>query len=330
MNLFVLGLRRSGTTIVYDALCEDPVLRCFYEPLREDAESIGGGSGARDIDVFAETRAARDSFRAERYPELPIELFNCGGPRAPETELEHTLPEQCRELLAHLLQQAPEVAIKETRLHHKLGALAELDPGAAVAHLVRDPRAVCASMLLGRRRRTDIYPDAETFFTARTGRRLWSSRRISLELAERRRSLDLPRDIPDFLRPLLVWKAALEVTHGDGRRCFGDRYTLLRLEDLRSDTAAGLRQIYDLLDRPLPQEVETWAGDNIRREASIHLAEDPRWGRAARLLGMEEELEQAGYGEVLELDDGAPLDLEPPAPRSRLSGIVGRTRSRLR
>ena len=330
MNLFLLGVRRSGTTIVYDALCEDPSLKCFYEPLREDGETIGGGSGARDLDVFAETRAERERFRAERFPELPLELFNCGGPRAPEEELESVLAEQCRELLAHLLVQAPDVAIKETRLHHKVGALVALDPGAAVAHLVRDPRAVCASMLLGRRRRTDIYPDPETFFTARTGRRLWSSRRISIDLAERRRSLELPAEIPDFLRPLLVWKAAFETTAGDGSRCFGDRYALLRLEDLRSDPAAELGRLYALVDRPVPEPVAAWAAENIRRESAIHLAEDPRWGRAARLLGMEEELEQAGYEEILALDDGAPLDLEPPPPRSRLSGIVGRARSRLR
>ncbi len=330
MNLFLLGVRRSGTTIVYDALCEDPQLTCFYEPLREDGETIGGGSGARDLDVFAETRAARERFRAERFPELPIELFNCGGPRAPEDELESVLAEQCRELLAHLLAQAPDVAIKETRLHHKVGALAALDPGAGLAHLVRDPRAVCASMLLGRRRRTDLYPDAETFFTARTGRRLWSSRRISIDLAERRRSLELPAEIPDFLRPLLVWKAAFETTAGDGGRCFGDRYALLRLEDLRADSTAELGRLYALLDRPVPEPVTAWAAENIRRESPIHLADDPRWGRAARLLGMEEELEQAGYQEILALDDGAALDLDPPPPRSRLSGIVGRARSRLR
>jgi hypothetical protein len=64
MKLFVCGLRRSGTTIVYDALRADPDLRCFYEPLREDAATFGGGSGARDDDAFAETRAARERFRA--------------------------------------------------------------------------------------------------------------------------------------------------------------------------------------------------------------------------------------------------------------------------
>src|SRR4029077_4426143 len=119
--------------------------------------TIGGGSGARDEDAFAATRERRDAFRAERYPDLQAELFNWGGPRAPELELESDLPEFVSGFLASLLAAAPNVAIKETRLHHKLGAIFHLDPEAVVVHLVRDPRAVTASMLLGRRRRTDIY-----------------------------------------------------------------------------------------------------------------------------------------------------------------------------
>jgi hypothetical protein len=330
VNLFLCGLRRSGTTILYDALGEDPELRCWYEPLREEAETVGGGSGARDTDLGAEMRELRERFRAERYPELQIELFNWGGPRAPELELEPDLPPHVGDWLAELLSAAPETAIKETRLHHKLGALAALDPGAAVVHLVRDPRAVTASMLLGRRRRIELYPDAQAFFTARTGRRLWSSRRISEELLARRRSLDIGPDVPDFLRPLLVWKAAVETMSGDGLRLFGDRYALVRLEDLRDDPARELGRIYELVGRPAPEPVIAWAAENIRRGGDVHYADDPRWARAARLIGMEPELERAGYGEILELEQapGEPLDLDPPEARSRLAGFMGRARRR--
>ena len=332
MQLFVLGLRRSGTTIVYDALREDPDLRCFYEPLREDDETIGGGSGARGGDAFAETRAERERFRGERYPELHGELFNWGGPREPEVELDPDLPDHVRDLLAHLLATAPDVAIKETRLHHKLAAIAEIAPEAAVVHVVRDPRAVTASMLLGRRRRTDIYPDPDTFFTARTGRRLWSSRRISEALIARRRSLELPADLPDFLRPLLVWQAAFETTDGDGRRLFGDRYAMVRLEDVRADPRAEFERIYALAGREVPTAVADWISANIRRDFEVRHGDDPRWARAARLLGLEPELMRAGYGEVLELEPGEaePLDLTPPPQRSKLAGFMGRARRRSR
>lgn len=329
MNVFTVGLRRSGTTILHDALGEDPELTRFYEPLREEDETYGGGSGARAGDAFAETRAERQRFRDERFPDLPLELFNWGGPRAPELELERQLPPHCRELLAHLVELAPHVSIKETRLHHKLEELAVIDPGAAVVHLVRDPRAVCASMLLGRRRRTDIYPDADAFFTARTGRRLWSSRRISEELIRRGEVAELPADIPDFLRPLMVWKAGVGAAHRDGERLFGDRYALVRLEDLRADPGRELARIYALCERDLPAGVVEWAGRKVRRQRRVHVADDPRWTRALRLLEMQDVVTAAGYGEVLEADDGEPLDLTPPPARSPLAGLIGRARRRL-
>ena len=328
MNLFVVGLRRSGTTILYDALGEDTELKRFYEPLREEDVTVGGGSGARDEDAFAETRAERARFRAERFPELPIELFNWGGPQAPEVELDSQLPPHCRELLCHLVELAPSVAIKETRLHHKLQELTVVDPAAAVIHLVRDPRAVCASMLFGRRRRTELYPDADTFFRARTERPLWSSRAISEELIRCGRAGGV-EDPPDFLRPLLVWRSATAATARDGERMFGERYALVRLEDLRSNPDVELRRIYALLDRDPPPAVSDWARQNIRRESQVHLGDDPRWARAMRLLEMTDVVAAAGYGEILELDDGEPLDLSEPAPRSRLAGIIGRARRRI-
>ena len=331
VNLFILGLRRSGTTILYDALREDPAWRCFYEPLREEEVTIGGGSGAREDDAFAETRELRRRFRDEAHPRLRIEEFNWGGPRAPELELEPELPAHCAGLLRHLIDQAPDVVIKETRLHHKLAALAALDPRASVVHVVRDPRAVCASMVLGRRRRVDLYPDADAFFTARTGRRLWSSRPISEVLVERLRSLSLPADLPDFVRPLLLWRAAFETTDGDGRRLFGDRYALVRLEDLRASPAKELGRIYGLAGREPPAGVVEWANANLRRHGELHLGDDPRWARAARLLAMDDALATAGYAEVLGLEPegGPPLDLAHPAPPSRLSAALGRAQRRL-
>ena len=301
MSLWIQGMRRSGTTILYDAMLADPGLRCFYEPLREEDVTEGGGSGARLGDAFAETREVRREFREHRFADVPLEEFNWGGPRDPALELEPSLPEHCLELFNHLLELAPEVAIKETRLHHKVGELAQLTPDAVFVHLVRDPRAVAASTLLGRRRRFDVYPDAEAFFGRRTDRKLWSTRAISEALRQAGRAPGLAAEAPDVIRPLAVWRSAFEATHAEGRTHFGDRYALVRLEDVSLDPERELWRIYDRLERPLPDEVARWANRNVRKLADVHLGDDPRWGEALRALEMEPALEAAGYAASLDV-----------------------------
>jgi Sulfotransferase family len=305
VNLFVQGMRRSGTTILYDALLEDPELKCFYEPLREEKVTVGGGSGARDSDAFAETRELRDRFRRDRYPRLTAAQFNWGGPREPALELEPELPEHCDELLRHLLALAraagsPDALIKETRLYCKVPALHELDPDAALVHVVRDPRAVAASIVLGRgRRRARKLRTPDEFFADRTERKLWSSREISARLLERSGypALDDPSNVE---RVLLVWRLTFEAPWVEGRRLFGARYLRLRNEELRSNPDAALASVYELLGRPVPPEVAAWAAANVRAPQDVYAGDDPRWLRCVERLAMGDAVEEAGYGEVLD------------------------------
>jgi hypothetical protein len=304
LNLFIQGMRRSGTTILYDALLDDPELSCFYEPLREEKETVGGGSGARDQDVFAETRAIRDQFRRERYPDLPIDAFNWGGPREPALELDPELPEHCLDLLRHLIELGDaagtaDTVIKETRLYLKVAVLHRLDPEGALVHVVRDPRAVTASIVLGRnRRRQRKLRTPDDFFADRVDRKLWSSREISARLVERS-GFPAIGDPSNAQRVLLVWRLTFEAARVDGLRLFGDRYLLLRNEDLRTDPAGSIERIYRMLDRPVPEQVASWARANVRPPQEPYAARDPRWRDAVERLGMADAVEEAGYGEVL-------------------------------
>ena len=330
MNVFIQGMRRSGTTILYDAFGEDPDLQRFYEPFREDAETPGGGSGARDEDLFAETRQIRREFKRDEHPGVPLELFNHGGPRAPALELHPALPPWGIDFLSFLLEQAPNVLIKEVRLFRKVADLQRVDPQATLVHIVRDPRAVATSMLLGRgRRHRERYADADAFFEAWTRRKLWSSTAIAREVLSAGEYEGLERGVPDFLRPLIVWKAAWDGLRTDGKRLFGERYLLVRLEDLRMDPEGEVHRIYDTIGRGTPDGVRDWAEQHVRKEAEIPWGDDPRWAAAAKALHMEEALEDAGYGEILALKGAAPpLLLRSPdadAP-SRLGAAVGRAR----
>jgi hypothetical protein len=299
VNLFIQGMRRSGTTILYDALREDPELRCFYEPLREESETPGGGSGAREEDPFAETRALRAAFRAERYPELPLDLFNWGGPREPALELEPALPEHCRDLLRFLLAQASSVAIKETRLFAKARELVALDPGALFVHVVRDPRSVASSTVLGRgRRHRERLRTADDFFADRKRRKLWSSRAISERLLERPDLAGI-RKPTNVLRVLLVWRESFERAREEGRRGFGERYVPIRNEDLRSQPRETLARVYAVLGREVPDGVVAWAARHVREPEPPFAADDPRWLEEIERGGLADALSNAGYSEIV-------------------------------
>ena len=326
MTILIQGMRRSGTTILYDALLEDPKLHCFYEPLRENTETPGGGSDARETDPFAETKALREAYAAAEYPQVPIEEFNWGGPREGALEIGPELPEHCTGFLSHLLARGEaegrQVMIKETRFYDKLERIAPLAPDAVFIHVVRDPRAVAASMMMGRgRKRAGDYADPRVFFEETERRKLWSSREISKAL------LDLPeysqvRKPANFERILMVWRHTFENTFRDGRHLFGDRYVLLRNEELRADPVAAIARVYEAAQRPTPPAVADWARGKVKAPEVPFAANDPRWADAFAKLGMAQSLRDAGYAGLAEGIDGS-------AGESG-NGLLGRARARLR
>jgi len=317
--ILMQGMRRSGTTILYDALLEDPGLHCFYEPLREDTETPGGGSGARETDPFAETRRLRREYRDRHWPELDIAEFNLGGPGHPEAEIGPALPEHCAGFLRTLLDRDEPVLVKETRFYDKLEAIRELVPGDPVlVHVVRDPRAVAASMMRGKSR-SRSYATADQFFAEREKRRLWSSRALSRILLQRAEYSHVRRPA-NFERILLVWKHTFASTWSHGRALFGDRYVLLRNEELRADPVAAIARVYEAVGRSTPPEVAGWARDKVRDPEVPFAATDPRWTEAFTKLGMGPSLRDAGYPSLAEAVD------EPSASRG-LRRLLGRGRA---
>lgn len=317
--ILMQGMRRSGTTILYDALLEDPELHCFYEPLREDTETPGGGSGARESDPFAETRKLRLAYRDANYPELDISEFNLGGPGNPRAELGPELPEHCAGFLRTLLQSDEPVMIKETRFYDKLEAIRGIAPEDSVLiHVVRDPRAVAASMMMGKGR-TRAYATAEEFFSEREKRKLWSSRQLSQILLQRPEYSHVRRPA-NFERILLVWRHTFESTWREGRLLFGDRYVLLRNEELRADPVAAIARVYEATGRRTPSEVAEWARGKVRPPEVPYAANDQRWSEAFTRLDMGETLRAAGYGGLAE-------SLGDPPGSGGLRGLLKRRRT---
>lgn len=322
--ILIQGMRRSGTTILYDALLEDPDLRCFYEPLREDTETPGGGSGARAADPFEETRRLRREYRDANHPGLELADFNHGGPGSPPRELGPELPPHCLGFLSSLFDAGERVMIKETRLYDKLPAVRPIaPPDTVLVHVVRDPRAVAASMMMGRdAKRAGAYEDPASFFEERERRKLWSSRQLS-EVLLRRPEYSHLRRPANFMRILLVWKHTFESTWHHGRELFGDRYVLLRNEELRADPVAAIARVYRATGRSTPASVAAWARGKVKPPAVPYAANDPRWSEAFGMLGLSETLADAGYPALAE---AAAAEHAP----SRMRGMIARARARAR
>ncbi len=313
--ILMQGMRRSGTTILYDALLEDPELHCFYEPLREDTETPGGGSGARESDPFAETRALRLAYRDRHFPDMDISEFNLGGPGNPAAELGPELPDHCAGFLRTLLERDEPVMVKETRFYDKLEAIRAIAPEDSVlVHVVRDPRAVAASMMMGKGR-SRTYASADEFFGEREKRKLWSSRQLSKLLLERPEYSRI-RKPANYERILLVWRHTLESTLREGRLLFGDRYVLLRNEELRADPVAAIARVYEVTGRRTPPEVAEWARGKVKAPEVPFAANDPRWSEAFARLDMGGLLADAGY-------PGLADSIEPAPSRG---GLMGRLR----
>lgn len=302
-TVFAQGMRRSGTTIVYDLMLEDGRFDCFYEPLAATKPTFGGGSAMRaSMDLFENTRAARARYVAAnpellaRCPKFVEHNFlNYGAPRLAALEFEPELPRYARDYVAFLARSAPFTFLKFTRMHSKVFCLKEIEPGAKFIHILRDPRHVTASYLFGKESKARAgFEKAEDFFTRVSDVSRWSSREFSdFILAYEGRDDGAP--IPDFLRILLVWKYKFETTYRQATEAFGDNYLLLRHEDLLARPEETIRGLYRFLDVAPSQAVLDWAAASLRKPSLPYAHDDRNWQAAFDRLGMETALRQSGY-----------------------------------
>lgn len=293
MNVFLQGMRRSGTTVYFDLFWDDPRFDSFYEPLaRMHRPVFGGGSGIRDDDLFAPVKAIREDY-VRRMGIADAEELVRGAPIRPEVEFEEALPDAVVGYLAELLRGEKPKAIKFTRMAYRVPILHRLDPNAALLHLVREPRAVVTSHIAGSARRRD-YEESDEFFGTRGRGTNWSSHQLAQSLMARTENEDLG-PLSDVERVLLVWRESFRRTYTDGNELFGDRYRLLRQEDLVADPEGSINRIFEVLGLPSLPETVAWAKAAMRPSAPPFAPDDERWASAVERLGMVEDLELAGY-----------------------------------
>ena len=134
-NIFIFGLKRSGTTIFWKTFRKDKRLLCFDEPFSPPIREFVRLKKDHDKRIYQEYIERREL----------VEKYWCHV-----QPLEETYPELLRHHISYLkslVAESENVCIDFTRCHMKISQLKRLFPDSLVIHLVRDPRAFITSHL---------------------------------------------------------------------------------------------------------------------------------------------------------------------------------------
>lgn len=286
MRIFILGLRRSGTTIFWEAFRQDRRLRCYNEPwnpvLRQLPVEIPNRSRREFIEVFQkDPRAFWRNF-------APIELLE---------ELQDDFSDRQIAYLRYLIDPFDSICIDETRCHFRLAALQQIVPDATVVHLFRSPAAFATSHLIptgsgGRRANRLLTASGRVGFFTREGR--YNSLGLEELIGRHPESLfglrlrEIGLDpaaiyaLPAAGRLLAFWRLAHETLERDGPRLFGSRFVSVSFERFCREPREVVQQVYAAAGSQPPELDLT----RVKPAKRAHRPDDARWRRLFEQVGL--------------------------------------------
>lgn len=281
--IIIHGLRRSGTTILWETLRSDPRLRCYDEPFHP---RLAAGATANEKGTWTEFAA--------HLTALPA----CPVPIQPEEELDRGLSAAQTAWLAALCDSHDRVVIDIVRGWNRAPDIVAACGDALHVHLVRDPANWAAAHLLPsatrtwKRRLGDVWRRG-SFFYRRGGFDGYQYQRIIAAGVAQNHPVfaDLPggaavlRGTPAYRRLLAFWWGANRRIARDlaatGRPCL-----TVTLADFTTAPEATVARI-------LTQAGWTDTACDTRPVRVLrpaHGATSPRWPQAARHMGLPEDL----------------------------------------
>lgn len=277
-HLFIIGLRRSGTTAFWQAFRNDPAFRALNEPFNPGLPNIR--------DPAWEWIGAYSEYR-QLYLEDPVGFMHRFRPVYGIEELRRGLTGGQARYLSSLLDTAETVAINFTRCWFKLPALSRLCPSAVIVHLHRPPEAWASSIMLpsiARGPRMRLRKAWVRMSPWGRHRAFWGYQELidkpwTTPFAEMLPNVGLTPDavfaLPTVGQLLAYWKLAYETVESFGRNVSSRRFLSVNFHDFCRAPTAVVRSVYDALDLPLPSLDLSY----VRPPHLAVRAEHPRWRR---------------------------------------------------
>lgn len=261
MNIFIVGLRRSGTTIFWRMFRDDDRLLCLDEPFNPLLSDLPRphekGTRAEFIDIY------------ESQPDVFRRKFS---PIEPKEEVETGLTDGQAEYLTWLLGQNRHVVCDFTRCAFKIEDLHRIDPSAVLVHLHRRPESVATSHLLPSGSGTWRRPLANiarrlSFWWRRGWYDNWNFETIIGKSAdspfgEILRSMGVCAeriyDLPAVGRIMAYWAVVYEVVEHSAEQSFSGQFASKKYENFCSSPGDEIAETYKLAGLSAQ---ETAAGD---------------------------------------------------------------------
>ncbi len=309
MNVYIAGLRRSGTTILFDAFFQDSGFKLYYEPLNKASKIKGGGSMATSIDYNEEIRTQRINFIQKYYPDKKISDFNFGAGSNFTLESEqHSLPPFIKEYLSGLVHSYENTILKFVRATFIIDQLYEIAPDSYFIHIQKNPIRFATSHIFGIRdnrlsglplikrkaarligRYSNRYEkmNPEDFFNIKSGFNHWSQESIAnYYIKNVAKRPDLEKE-PAYVKLLFVWKEFNERIIKDGQAFFKDRFKSIEHEEFCRNPVEKMREVYSHLNKEASPEVLKWVETHVKSPRPLYAAEDPRWQEALQKLNID-------------------------------------------
>lgn len=287
MRIFIVGLRRSGTTIFWESFRPDPRLRCVNEPFNPALctlpEEIPNRSRREVIEIFRKD---------------PQDFWRRFAPIGVAEELQHTLSDRQAAYLRFLMEGADGFCTDVTRCHFKLQALKEVVPDAVLVHLYRAPAAFASSHLIptgsgGHRANRLVRAHGRVgFFTRERRFDYWGMQTLTggppeSLFGQRLREIGMDPEavvaLPAAGRLLAFWRLAWETVERDGPRLFGDRFVSVPFEAFCREPRGIVEGVYAAAGASPPDALDL---SRVRPAKPAHRADDPRWRRLLEQVGL--------------------------------------------
>jgi hypothetical protein len=289
VKLFILGLRRSGTTIFWETLRQDSRFTCYDEPFNPLL---------RELPAEHPKRTRRELIALfDRDPEKFWQIF---APIGRIQELQEGFSDRQFAYLRFLLSSGENVVLDTTRCHYKMDALAQVAPDAYVVHLYR-PAAQFATSHLAPSSTGPAAVFRERYARARFWSRgsrynyygiedlIGTSPRslFGQRLAEAGLDPEAVYRLPAAGRLIAYWKIHYDRLERCGPKLFPGRFYSLPFGHFCANPEQIVRKIYQLIEiDPVALSVE-----NVHPAKPAHAAGDPRWRELARAVGLGDESE---------------------------------------